>query len=109
MDPRLNLRQARVALQQFWHFSNIHSDSQRLMRLHLARTHCGTLTFNRGEVVELLRSAVEREANQIAYAKGHRLSRPYLNRILNGKREASAPFLKALWLWTVYAKTDKAD
>ena len=64
------------------------------------------LTFDHGEVVELLRSAVECEGNQIAYAKRHRLNRSYLNAILNGKKQVSAPFLKALGLRNVYAKTD---
>jgi hypothetical protein len=67
------------------------------------------LTFDHDEVVELLRSAVEREGNQVAFAKRHRLNRSYLNRILNGKREASPPVLKALGLRNVYAKADDRD
>jgi hypothetical protein len=67
------------------------------------------LTFDHDEVVELLRSAIEREGSQVAYAKRHRLNRPYLNRILSGKKKASRPFLKALGLRNVYAKADDAD
>jgi hypothetical protein len=73
-----------------------------------ASSNIGTysLTFDHDEVVELLRAAVEREGNQVAFAKRHRLNRSYLNRILNGKREASPPVLKALGLRNVYAKAD---
>jgi hypothetical protein len=73
---------------------------------NLARDNIGTyaLTFDHDEVVELLRSAIEREGSQVVYAKHHRLNRTSLNRILNGKMQASAPFLKALGLQNVYAK-----
>jgi hypothetical protein len=76
-----------------------------------ATSNIGTyaLTFDHDEVVELLRSAIERKGSQIAYAKRHRLNRSYLNQILNGKRQVSAPFLKALGLRNVYAKADNAD
>jgi hypothetical protein len=43
------------------------------------------LTFDHDEVVQLLKAAVEREGNQVAYAKRHGLDRSHLNQILNGK------------------------
>jgi hypothetical protein len=62
------------------------------------------LTFDHDEVVQLLKAAVESEGSQVAYAKRHRLDRAYLNQILNGKKHASAAFLKALGLQNVYAR-----
>jgi hypothetical protein len=76
-----------------------------------ANRNIGTyaLTFDHDEVVQLLRAAVEREGNQVAYAKRHRLGRAHLNQVLNGKKNASAAFLKALGLRKVYAKAGNAD
>jgi hypothetical protein len=68
-----------------------------------------TLTFNHDEVVQLLKTAVEREGSQVAYAKRHGLNRSHLNQILNGNKRAGSAFLKALGLRNVYAKIDNAD
>ena len=44
------------------------------------------LVFNDSEVRQLLRTAVEREENQTAFARRHGVERTRLNEILNGKR-----------------------
>lgn len=62
--------------------------------------------FNHREVVLLLRAAVEREGNQVAFARRHRLDRVYLNMILNGRRSVSDKVIKALGLREVYTATD---
>ena len=67
------------------------------------------LTFNHGEVVRLLKTAVEREGSQLAYAKRHGVDRAHLNQILNGKKHIGRTFLKALGLRNVYVKADKTD
>jgi hypothetical protein len=66
--------------------------------------------FDHDEAVQLLRAAVEREGNQVAYAKRHGIDRAHLNQILNGKRHLVGPtFLNALGLRIVYAKAGNAD
>jgi hypothetical protein len=65
------------------------------------------LIFNQGEVVRLLKAAVEREGSQLAYAKHHGVDRAHLNQILNGKKHIGPSFLKALGLRNVYAKADE--
>jgi hypothetical protein len=63
------------------------------------------LMFDHDEVVQLLRAAVEREGNQVAYAKRHGIDRAHLNQILNRKKHIVGPtFLNALGLRIVYAK-----
>jgi hypothetical protein len=63
------------------------------------------LMFDHDEVVQLLRAAVEREGNQVAYAKRHGIDRAHLNQILNGKKHLVGPtFLNALGLRIVYGK-----
>ena len=59
--------------------------------------------FNDDEVLILLRAAVEREGNQVAFARHHGLQRASLNMILNGKRPVSEKVIKALGLRRVYA------
>ena len=73
--------------------------------VELAReTNLGShlLVFNDDEVIQLLRAAVEREGNQIAFARRHGVERTGLNMILNGKRPASNAVVKALGLRKVY-------
>ena len=48
------------------------------------------LIFEDREVVQLLRAAIEREGNQVAFAKRHGLERSQLNGVLNGKRPVSS-------------------
>ncbi len=62
-----------------------------------------SLVFNDDEVIGLLRAAVEREENQVAFARRHGLERTRLNQILNRKKRVSRPVLKALGLRKVYA------
>jgi DNA-binding phage protein len=59
--------------------------------------------FNDDEVLILLRAAVEREGNQVAFARHYGLQRASLNMILNGKRPVSEKVIKALGLRRVYA------
>jgi hypothetical protein len=61
------------------------------------------LVFDEREVVQLLRAAIEREGNQVAFAKRHGLERSHLNMVLNGKRPVSSNIVKALGLHRVYA------
>jgi DNA-binding phage protein len=60
------------------------------------------LAFNDGEVVQLLRTAVEREGDQSVFARRHGVNRSDLNRTLNGKRRVTSAVLKALGLRKVY-------
>ncbi len=70
----------------------------------LASSNLGShaLIFDDGEVVQLLKAAVEREGSQVAYARRHGLERAQLNQILTGKRPVSASVVKALGLQKVY-------
>jgi hypothetical protein len=59
--------------------------------------------FDDGEVVQLLRAAIEQEGNQMVFAKRYGIGRTYLNQMANGKRPVSGAILKALGLRKVYA------
>jgi DNA-binding phage protein len=61
------------------------------------------LVLNDGEVIELLRAAVEREGNQTAFARRYGIERTRLNQILKGKKGVTRGILKALGLRKVYA------
>ena len=54
------------------------------------------------DVVQLLRTAIKREGNQVAFAKRHGVNRSYLNMILNGKRSVGPSVTKALGLRMVF-------
>jgi hypothetical protein len=58
--------------------------------------------FDDGDVVRLLKTAVEREGNQSAFAKRHGVERSRLNRTLQGKLPVGRAITKALGLRRVY-------
>jgi DNA-binding phage protein len=62
-----------------------------------------SIIFNDQEVLQLLKSAVEREGNQGAFARRHGIGRTHLNRILNRKKPVVDSVLKPLGLRKVYA------
>jgi hypothetical protein len=78
-------------------------NSPRPVRTCLTDLGSDARIFDDGEVVQLLKVAIEREGNQMAFAKRHRINRSFLNEVANGKRPASGPILKALGLRKVYA------
>jgi hypothetical protein len=55
------------------------------------------------DAIRLLKSAIEREGDQVAFARHHGIDRGYLNLILNGKRPINKAVLKALGLRKVFA------
>jgi DNA-binding transcriptional regulator YdaS (Cro superfamily) len=71
-----------------------------------ANVRLGTrlLVFNDDETIQLLRSAVKGEGNQVAFAKRHRIDRSNLNQILSGKKPVTSAVLEALGLRKVYAR-----
>ena len=60
------------------------------------------LVLNDDEIIQLLRAAVEREGNQIAFARRHGIDRASLNMMLNGKRPVSPALMNALGLRKVH-------
>jgi hypothetical protein len=70
----------------------------------LAVTDLGfyALVFDEHDVALLLRTAVEQEGGQSAFAKHHSVDRAYLNMILNGKRPVSDSIAGAVGLRKVY-------
>jgi hypothetical protein len=60
------------------------------------------LVFDNDDVVHLLKTAVEREGSQIAFAKRYGVNRSELNEILHGKRRLCDPIAKAIGLRKVY-------
>jgi DNA-binding phage protein len=60
------------------------------------------LVFNDSEVLQLLRTTVEREENQGVFARRHGVNGSNLNRMLKGKRNVASAVLKALGLRKVY-------
>jgi hypothetical protein len=78
-------------------------NSPRTVRTCLTDLGSDARIFDDGEVVQLLKVAIEQEGNQTAFAKRHGINRSLLNEAANGKRHASGPILKALGLRKVYA------
>ncbi len=74
------------------------SSGRSLDYLRLKRTRKSHRVLNDHEVLRLLRTAVEREGSQSAFAKHYRLQRTELNAILNGRKPVTASFAKAVGL-----------
>jgi hypothetical protein len=60
------------------------------------------LVFDDDDVVQLLRTAIEHEGSQLAFAKHNHINRTYLNMVLNGKRPVTDAVAEALGLHKVY-------
>jgi hypothetical protein len=58
--------------------------------------------FDDDDVVRLLRTAIEHEESQVAFAKHHGINRTYLNMVLTGKRPVGDAVAEALGLRKVY-------
>jgi hypothetical protein len=58
--------------------------------------------FDDDDVIQLLRTAIEREGSQMAFAKRHDINRTYLNMVLSGKRSVGDSVAEALGLHKVY-------
>jgi len=65
--------------------------------------------FDEHDVARLLRTAVEREGGQSAFARRHGVDRAYLNMILNGKRPVSDSIAKAVGLRKAYVAQKAKD
>ena len=60
------------------------------------------VVFDEGDLIRLLRAAVEREGGQTAFAKRYRVDRTRVNRILSRQLRASEAIAKALGLRRAY-------
>ena len=60
------------------------------------------LVFDDGDVVQLLRTAIEHKGSQKAFAKHHSVGRTYLNKVLNGKKPVGEAVAETLGLQKVY-------
>jgi hypothetical protein len=58
--------------------------------------------FENGDIVRLLRTAIEREGSITAFAARHSLSRPSVSNVLNGRRPIGSTLVKVLGLRKVY-------
>ena len=58
--------------------------------------------FRGDDVVQLLRTAIEHEGSQVAFAKHHGINRTYLNMVLSGKRPVGDAVAETLGLHKVY-------
>ena len=58
--------------------------------------------FEDGDIVRLLRAAVEQVGSKAAFAARHGLPRANVSKILNGRRPVSSTLAKALGLRKVY-------
>jgi len=59
--------------------------------------------FEERDVIQLLKSAIEREGDQTSFARRHGIDRTHLNQILNRKKQINRAVMKALGLRKVYA------
>lgn len=76
-------------------------DQRRAIALSSGRG-TSALVFDDDDVVHLLRTAVEHEGSQIAFAKRYAVNRAYLNMVLSGKRPLGVAVAEALGLRRVY-------
>jgi hypothetical protein len=60
------------------------------------------LVFDDNDVVGLLRTAIEREGSQTAFAKHYGINRAHLNMVLGGKRPVGDAVAEALGLCKAY-------
>jgi hypothetical protein len=67
------------------------------------------LVFDDDDVLDLLRTAIEHEGSQIAFAKQHGINRTYLNMVLSGKRPVGDAVAEAIGLHRVYRKTGRRN
>lgn len=61
-----------------------------------------TIALFSSDVVDLLRTAIEREGSQSAFAEHHHINRTYLNMVLSGKRPVGDSVAEALGLRKAY-------
>jgi hypothetical protein len=61
-----------------------------------------TIALSSSDVVDLLRTAIEREGSQSAFAEHHGINRTYLNMVLSGKRPVGDTVAEALGLRKAY-------
>ena len=59
--------------------------------------------FEERDVIQLLKSAIEREGDQGAFARRHGIDRSHLNQIVNRKKQINEAVMKSLGLRKVYA------
>ena len=83
--------------------------AHRTTAVRLAHSRLGSRAriFDDDDVIELLRAAIEREGNQGAFARRHKIGRSYVNQILNRKKPVSTAILKALGLRRVYGSVER--
>jgi hypothetical protein len=83
--------------------------AHRTTAVRLAHSRLGSRAriFDDDDVIELLRAAIEREGNQGAFARRHKIGRSYVNQILNRKKPVNTAILKALGLRRVYASVER--
>ncbi|MFY9836145.1 MAG: hypothetical protein WAK55_06690 [Xanthobacteraceae bacterium] len=62
-----------------------------------------SLIYDDNEVIRMLTAAIERDGNQVTFARRHGIERANLNRILKGKRPVSDTVLKTIGPRKVYA------
>ena len=74
-------------------------------------TSFGSVEFVYGddEVLDLLRTAIEHEGSQVAFANRHGINRTFLNMVLKGKRPLGDAITEALGLHKVYATSPATD
>jgi hypothetical protein len=58
--------------------------------------------FEEGDVIQLLKSAIECEGDQGAFARRHNIDRSHLNQIVNQKKQINEAVIKSLGLRKVY-------
>jgi len=66
------------------------------------------IVLSSSDVVHLLKTAIEREGSQSAFAKHHGINRTYVNMVLCGKRPVTDTVAKALGLHKAYAVSSPA-
>ena len=67
-----------------------------------------TIALSSSDVVDLLRTAIEREGSQSAFAKHHGINRTYVNMVLSGKRPVGDSIAEALGLHKAYVVSSPA-
>ena len=64
--------------------------------------------FDDDDVLDLLRTAIEQEGSQVAFAQHHGIDRTYLSKVLSGKRPVGDSIAEALGLHKAYVVSSPA-
>jgi DNA-binding transcriptional regulator YdaS (Cro superfamily) len=62
------------------------------------------LSLSEKDILQMLQEAVDKAGSQSEWCRRHGISRPHLNKVLNGRKALSPSIRKALKIKTIYVR-----